>query len=126
MFVCEVDSEGSEDLKGQKSDSLEVEFLFFGQLRPFTADSATDSLREPLYYVYYVEAKAGFLLWWAWGGPSDVPKAIGSLVNLVKMILVIMGSVLIQVLELALCLFLICWVFHQITDQEAWWQEFGF
>lgn len=109
MFVCEMDSEGSEDLKGQKSDSLEVEFLFFGQLRPLTADSATDSLREPLYYVYYVEAKAGLFAMVGLGGrASDVPKGIGSLVNLVKMILAILGSVSIQVLELALCLFLIC------------------
>lgn len=37
-----------------------------------------------------------------------MPKGIGSLVNLVKMILAILGSVSIQVLELALCLFLIC------------------
>lgn len=90
MSMCEVESEGSEHLKGQKSDALETEFLFFGQLRHLTADSATDALGEPL---YYVEAKADLFAVVGLGAPSDVPKAVGSLVNLAKRILDIMGSV---------------------------------
>lgn len=63
---------------------------FFGQLRPLTADSATDALGKPL---YYVEAKAGLFAVVGLGARSDMPKAIRSLVNLAKRISAIIGSI---------------------------------
>lgn len=67
--MCEVDSEGSEDLRGQESDALEIDFLFLGQLRPLTADPATDALWEPL---YYVKAKAGLFAMVSLGEPLQI------------------------------------------------------
>lgn len=66
------------------------EFLLFDQLRPLTADSATDALGKPL---YYVEAKAGLFAVVGLGAPSNMPKAIRSLVNLAKRISAITGSI---------------------------------
>lgn len=94
MFVCEVGGEGSEDIKGQRFVALEIEFLCFSQLRPLTADSATDALGEPL---YCVEAKAHLFAIVGQGAPSVVPKAIRAhlknLLSLAKRILAIMESV---------------------------------
>ena len=92
MSVCELGHEASamEDLKGQKSDALEIKCLLFGQLRCPAAAFATDALGEP---PYHVEAKAGLFAVVGLGAPRGVPQGIRSLVNLAKRILAIMGLI---------------------------------